>query len=251
MPYGIPYMAPQFFTPRTSGGGGFVPTDIVGCLSWLPKDGTALGAVSNWPNSGTDGHTEDAVQATGGNQPTATASVFGSHHGIVYNGSSDFLQTAGQIVTTAGTVFLVFSANSFSNAYTSLLSTESGAQGWTYLFKSNQKTAFYWSGASVTRFYDGSGAATLVLNTPVIAMIRWDASAGESRINGAVDGTFSAPFGTITGGGLFLGNSPFAGRLLDGAQGELVIYDTYLSDADANQVGNYMAGWSGISWTNI
>lgn len=81
---------------------------VAGVLAWYRGDDVAAGAVSSWPDQ--SGNANDALQATGANQPLAVANVLNGHAGISFSGNPKVLTVASPVgldVTTGLHIFVV------------------------------------------------------------------------------------------------------------------------------------------------
>lgn len=234
----------------------FVPTDISGLILWLDASDTSTitessGAVSQIDDkSGEDNH---FTQATGGQQPTTGTTTINSLNALQFDGG-DYMKHESMGYPTSGVIFMVAKVNTVDNSTDSLWCIDdasdyqaqaTGGQQPTYRFtinNNNMPNIFYTTG-------DLSGADHIFMYRHDYsdgAMDQWvDGVPGNK--NGATDYTtpYTTPIDTILMANRSETNYP------DADFGEWLIYDTALSVADMNTVGEYLADKWGITWTTI
>ena len=219
--------------------GGFVPTDIAGCMLWLPVDAGGLGPVQLWADSSGNGN--DALQGTLANRPTGNAVVLNGHNVVQFNGSTTFMQTPAFAAGQPNTIFIVLKMDTTSPA--NFICDGVGGANRNIFWDPGGNRALY-AGSVVS----GSAATT----SPEIWCGVFNGASSNLWINGILDASGDPGAQNLTNGLNIgsAGDSPPNGAL-NGYIAEVIIYNTSLSDADKNRVGNYQSGWSGIPWTNI
>ncbi len=235
-----------------SGGGSppsFAPTDISGLQLWLDAADTAsithsLNAVSQWNDK--SGNLNHAAQGTAAQQPlTNTRTVNGLN--VIDYPPSPFRQlsmpsTLDSIYLSANTTFLV--TNTDNIALDRGYYDAAGAPSNVSMALSNnatRKARYRHGNAAVSDI-----AGTLDTNPHILVRSYNGATSQTGYLDGGtgVSSTAAAvTVSSVTSMGSTFGNDCFYAEVLH--------YNSALSTADLNRVGNYLAAKWGITWTAI
>ncbi len=221
----------------------FAPTDISNLALWLDADDTATithtsGSVSQWDDK--SGNAYHAVQASGSSQPVTGTRTLNGLNVLDLDGSNDFMTlSSGLYDFPAGANTVIFTCQSDTNAASQAF------------FRESAYRIEILGGTSQVRMYNGSGQR--VVNDidsalPGIIVARRDGtnltlnhSNGKSSTGtGATNATLSQ---------LRLGTAGF--NYFNGIFAEICVYKKSLSDAEVNQLGEYLGTKWGITWTAI
>ena len=216
---------------------------------------TATG-VSEWRDkSGNGRHFTQSVSA---NQPAYSLDGINGLGSVSFDGTAKALQRAPEAwaFQYPVTVFIVFRAAAFTNAYNSLFEffTTSGpaTAGWSDLIKSNGRSAVYLtSTAGAQPNYDGTGVATYVTNRTYIFTGIHQNNSLFGLQNGNTDGSNSGSYTLRTNLGtspLYIGSSPLFSRYTNWQIGEVIITNNAaLSTIDRLKIEGYLAWKWGIA----
>ncbi len=243
---------------RSYGAGGsappaFVPTDIAGLQLWLDASDTAsithtANSVSQWNDK--SGNSRHATQGTATNQPTTNTTTINSLNAISFDGSNDRLVMNSGIHSITGgqnTAFIVIDSENrvdLRNIVRGRVTTDADERfgistnsGTTFVARNGTSNATDALTGAITDNYILVNHASSVLNAYVNGGV---AGGGGGFSSGACD--------QMVIGGYSATNDAqaYAGRI-----GEIIMYNSALSTADLNRVGNYLATKWGITWTNI
>jgi len=221
----------------------FSPTDIAGIQLWLDSSDASTitevaGAVSQWDDK--SGNTRHAIQATGANQPITNSRTINSVNVLDFNGTTHRMaSTFGATLTQPSTIFSVgvFDTN---NGYFYDGLTTSNRHG--YGHSTVNTRVFMFGGLEVF-------LATSQVLTPQIATSIFNTTSSLTYRNGV--SLLSGNAGSHTLQGLSIGSRFAPSDYLNGAIGEIIIYNSALSATDINRVGNYLASKWGITWTDV
>jgi hypothetical protein len=230
----------------------FNPTDISGCSLWLDGlDSSTMALsgsnVSQWRDKSINGY--NANQATAGNQPTF------SGNGVVFNGSSSYLQIASPVIRPAQ-IFIVAQ----SSSQTGHLLRKGSGGGVDFEF------AMRYNSGNVQVLYANTGSTVVtaqltggVTSSVVLLEGTWNGTTvtlytnGTQRATGALSGTqYVATTGATD---LRIGaeyasasntSGPFTGTLWNGTIYEIVMYNTFLSNGDRQKIEGYLADKWGL-----
>jgi hypothetical protein len=216
----------------------FSPSDITGLQNWLKADALALSnddPVTTWTAT-TGGN---AAQATAGRKPTFKTAVYGSLPTVRFDGTEDSMDfTIG--ADASQTIFVVAKRTATANA--TLFGLSGGANAQVFNASSGP-----WSYYNPTTPANAGSAQSIGV---VVVRYTSSASADVRGISGAW-AAFDPHDDFIGSTTLTIGNlSNGGGTPIDADICEVIIYDTPLSDADCNQVGNYLERW-GLTWTDL
>jgi hypothetical protein len=241
-------------------GPGFHPTDIPGCALWLDADDQATiqstgGRVTRWADRSNSHY--DFTQPTPASAPT-----IGTQDGrgtITFDGNSYIAWWDATSINLAHmTVFVVCEQTAEGGAAGVICGFPPTGSDW------DRPDAFAMSTADTSRFMEfgsagpqnfvvliGEGLAPpsvfvgVLGGTPDTSLIR-DGSERQSA---------STVAGRTMATGLIIGartqNSRAIFNYFTGWIGEVIIYDTALSDSDINTVGQYLADKWGTTWAPL
>ena len=229
----------------------FVPTDIANCVLWLDASDSATitetaGAVSQWNDKSTSGW--NATQGTGAQQPTTNSRTLNILNVLYFDGGDRLDLPSGIYGVSAGpnTAFVVWATDA-TTTNQRLLGGYTGVAGTRYGFLINDVAG----NAGVRNNSAGistNQAVTFNTSAHISALRR-----SGTNLDNIYDGnkTNAADAGDYTVISMHIGSSSALTFSLNGMIAEIVLYNSSLSDADANTVGNYLATKWGISWTNL
>jgi hypothetical protein len=233
MPYGIPFLQPQFFRPRQSGGAAFLPTDLSGCQVWLPANlmtGYVDGdPVSLWEDESGNGN--DWTQATGIRQPTYETGILNGNPCVRFVTSPNTTFMESSITgTLPATLFAVVIPRATLSGYVGIFSIASGPVMLGNLSGDNKWGAYVSS---------NDPANTQLVNGTPYALVM--STSGEFYANGAADGTYGG--GSTNQPSLIGGMS---GQSFEGDVLELAYYSAAKNATEAGQLMSYAASKYGI-----
>lgn len=226
----------------------FDPTTITGLISWLDASDTSTivssgGAVSQINDK--SGNSNNAVQATAGNQPsTGGATVNGLNSITFADASRRMTFPSGMLTITSGpwTILLVYK-DSTGNAIRRLLVGEL-----TGTFNHGLYTNTSTAGFNARQSANAAGSGfTLDTNVHCFGGRRSGTTLNAYRDGGANTATSSSAADT-TIDTLYLGGG---GVSMVGQFCEALVFNQSISSTDFNNVGNYLATKWGFTWTNI
>lgn len=243
----IPYynMLPLLFSKPS----GFVPTNIAGCQLWLDAADTgtiAPGATFTWSDKSGNGY--NAVQTTAARQPTTAIRSQNSLNVLDFDGGDRLDLPSGLygISNGANTSFVVWATDA-TTTNQRLLAGFTAADGTRYGFM-----VYDPAGQFTVRNNSGginqNQAVTFDTNAHIAALRRTGSTLDNIYDGNLTSGSTAANF---TVDSLYIGASNTLAFPLNGMIAEVIVYNSYLSNADANTVGNYLATKWGISWTNL
>jgi hypothetical protein len=229
-------------------GGGFVPTDITGCVLWLDASDTgtiteASGAVSQIDDKSSAGN--HATQGTGSAQPTTGTRTQNGLNVLDFDGTGDYLSSALTASDRTQTVFGVWLLDTINGDDMGLLGSAGGTGGRQVQFRTDtNRISVVKSWVAVLGDYS---VAAMAASTPYVSVTAiGDANFIQSLNDSAEETdtestTFTAArttvIGTDAGNGLF--------GYLNGWIAEIVVYDTQLGLDDRATVRDYLnAKWA-------
>lgn len=251
-------IAAQIGIPSTA----FVPTSIAGCKLWLDASDTATislsgSAVTQWDDKSGNGY--NFAQGTSANRPSSGTRTQNSLNVIDFDGTNDRLTTTAAksafnfLHSSTSTIFLVLKQDTVNNIK-SILNT--GLQS----FYANEIGFFIWSNTPSTYTIGASNSTDLVSEINAgfnETTARYDSIKSDpanatasnrlkySKSGGAFSGTntYSNTVTTSNSSQNFtLANTETVGTTpMDGWIGEVIIYDSILSDPDITSVQSYLA----------
>jgi len=234
------------YGPGGSSGGGappaFAPTDIADIILWYDASDTSsltqiAGSVSQMNDkSGSGFH---ATQGTALNQPiTGTRTINGLNcldcDGV--NARMEVPSGMYGIANGPNTLFAVFAKDVAGDTNDAAISGNSA--NWGVRITATQVSYRNFAAVNKNVTPDTSAHICIGIRSGTSQSVYYD---------GGVPGTnASAIDGTLTNL-----RSPASDGPLDGRWGEVITYARDLTDAEINQVGNYLAAKWGITWTDI
>lgn len=240
-----------FFT-----GSAFSPLQYSPALWFDASDASTIsesgGAVSQWDDK--SGNGRDAVQASGGAQPTTNSVTIGGKNALSFDGA-DYLTIPDFSYTLTGQTIFVVAQTSLTTEQHLFTHYDTGGnqRGWTLFASSGSNLLAH--GVST----DGtSGALVNVTSTPTtigsndrVLATRWAASDTDIYLDGTAATTGGAGAASMYNstaalaiGARFIGGS--AATFLTGKVGEVLLYDAALSDDDLAAVNSYLTSKWGI-----
>jgi hypothetical protein len=203
----------------------FLSTSIVGL-----NDGDL---VATWPDS--SGFGRDATQATEANRPTFKTGIFNGKPAVRWGQNSSQRLVTGLIAAQSQPSVTFAIGGGTGQTFFDAAPSASGRQ------------TFYNPSAGL--MYAGTEVNTGLAMTTAIWCFKWNGA--SSRVwRGGGSGSGSINVGTEAPNGLTLGNqvsNPNEG--IGGDIGAFMVSNGDLDIGTINQVGNYLASWSGLSWT--
>ena len=220
------------------------PTNISGLVRWYDAQsivGLNNGdAVSSWTDKvGTTNFTQTEASY----QPTyiSSSSVFGNKPCLFFDGTDNYL-TNSSVADSTITLFITAYITNVNlgamwdfkfSAGAACKITATGSDKWRYT-----STAMTNTGGTIS----ASGVVIANFDSTSSLSIRGQDGA---YTNGIPNGTYDDS-GDITGLGFYTGGSYFKGFV-----GEILIYDSSLTDANVNIVGEYLANRWNFTWTDL
>jgi hypothetical protein len=232
------------------------PVPQVGLVTWLRADAgvtSSGGNVSQWTDQSPFGN--NAVQASGGNQPTLTSNAINGEPALTFNGSSSYLSIPDNptLRPSAMTVIAVASSAGTGGGYTHILGKPYySSSSWNAPYSSYELSInstgvpFFNCSVAGTGGYDGAGTV-VNLNQPYLLAGMYDGTNVSFWQNGGTPATTSIS-GTLDNGdsttkNLVIGqasvNSPR--EYFNGQIAEVLIYNRVLSAAELQQAETYLA----------
>ena len=246
----------------------FSPTSIAGCQLWLDASDTATisvsgSAVTQWTDKSTNAYT--FTQATAGSRPSSGTRSKNSKNVIDFDGNDYLGSTAATSAWkflsdgTEHTMFVVANSDTPS-LYSATFGNANGTGTIGFhgpLFRDAPLTVETWitkgggAGASVVDNIGGTWVASTYYYITVRQKPSDGTAANRSKTQINLGTAFSNntqtatpsssnPTNSIILGGV-LNNSSVPSNQLDGAIGEIIIYNSYLSDTDTSTVQSYLA----------
>lgn len=226
----------------------FAPSDIADLVLWLDASDTTTmtqvgGSVSEWRDK--SGNAQHATQPTSAQQPAWGLRTLNTLNGLDFDGTDDWMDLPDTAIPyAAGTDFIVYIPDNTTRTYLVANSAVSppASNGRRYI--QNQQVNYGSGNRAITAT---SGNAILQLST-----ISGNGSPQTQYIN--VNGTTAS--GSVSRNGVSSGmniGSVNDGQLgfFDGVIFEYLNYSRVLSNAEINDIGNYLKNKWGLTWTNI
>ena len=222
--------------------GGFSPSDIASIHAWYDA---GIGVTTNasdvtlWEDQA---GTNDLSQSTQSLMPdsSASAAAFNNEEIVTFDSTDDYLKTiAFAALSQPNTIFHVASWTSETAFHYDGIA-------------SGSRHAFFQNGSGNWNMFAGDNAVDGAASTNVhVFGTLWSGASSALYIDGGTNAISSGAGGTHTLTGITLGtgynqSSP-GGMVL----AEFIIYDALLTDAEMNDVGNYLATKYGTTWTDL
>jgi hypothetical protein len=210
--------------------GGFAPTDIAGCWMWFDASNAgsitaSSGAVSQW--SDLSGNARHVTQGTGSLQPVTGSRTINSLNAISFNDASeDDLSRAGatpSVSTVIGVIqYDITGATSMWYGYNSIAVYQNGGaysmySGGAISGGTVDTSAHIW----IAVFDTAANGGGIYIDSPSAAVATGDKNGGNSATT--------------------LGRQGGGGNTFDGLMGEVIVYDSALSQADRTLVYDYLS----------
>ena len=234
----------------------FVPTSIANLALWLDANDSATitqvaGAVSQWNDKSGNGY--NATQGTGSRQPITNTRTINSKNTLDFDGTNDGMSLPSGLYTTlpnaANSIFIVFQSDNTGDADQTLIAGQIASSGVRYevafsttllevqnRFTSNSRTTTALTRDTTAKAVGFIRSGTTI--TPIVSGVAGTAGT-NSENNNAIT--------TLTVGSLV----DFSTNRFNGMIAEIIAYNSALSNANANLVGNYLASKWGITWTGL
>lgn len=218
----------------------------------LAHTGANDGFIVTWYDQ--SGNTRNLTQSTAASQPKIVSSgsvitTINSKPSLLFDGSDDFLDGTTLATFLDATDYTMFSGSR---------PTAGGggdSEGWGQPGIIGDSGGYQWHAWGLTKFIGGhwgseSREVKIDLSYPnvYIALSRYDDVIVSAYLNGTgstLSTTNDPSWSTQT---LRIGRQ---GGYMAGTAVEVVLWDTNLSNADANLIGAEMASYAGVSWTSI
>lgn len=231
----------------------FSPEDVDGLKQWMDAyEGVTEsgGFVSAWADQSGNGN--NAAQASGGAQPSYSATGFNSKPTLVFV-DNIWLDIASDLTASSSTIFVVYKLDDSADRFTNLLSYSGNLELWA----NSNKTVPTYEGVPVFFGPNALTASQHFLGTdgqntnPHLIQVSWNG--GDVNSAASYSGNFDRIAQTIESGGVF-GNtttSAIGRRLPGGSAGfigrisEIILYDGVVGSTDASKIRSYLARkWS-------
>ena len=245
---------------------GFDPLSIAGCKLWLDASDTSTislsgSAVTQWNDKSGNGY--NFAQGTSANRPSSGTRTQNGLNVIDFDGTNDFLTTTASksafnfLNNTTATLFLAMK-NDTTTGVQFIICNNGGSNGQIGIYYYTSSTNY------ISREGNGSGTPTYDItvagNNTNVKYLTYKSdpanATAANRIKFAVDnGAFSgantqtqAANASDSTRNLSIGDaeSPDSGIPMDGFFGEILIYNTILSNDDITDVQTYLSGKWGI-----
>jgi hypothetical protein len=198
--------------------------------------------------------TDHLNQTTAANKPTLQSGAGVLLNGqpvIRFDGTNDFLDTgAWTDLSQPNTVVIVAKSAAASPALLTVNLFDSGVS------TAAKRNVLYVLSGGTDNWYLYSGTGPFGFDTTRVADASWhqhlclfSGAASSHWLDGGTAATGNA--GALAMGSLCVGTFSGAGAFFAADISEIVVYDANLSDADKNQVGQYLGTRYGLSYTDI
>lgn len=245
-------ITPYGSTKNTAPPAPFTPLTLSPAL-WLDASDTSTitetaGLVSQWDDK--SGHINHATQSTGSYQPITGARTVNGLNAIDLDGTSDHFilpSSLYSIPAANNTVFIAYQSDSLTRDQRILTGELSSGSRW-YIRHDANSSKFSVGNSNP---YSGAARASIAKDAAQHSGLLYR---NGTEIYGYYDDTKTAT-GTandVTLDGLYLGSGPGGASLhFDGLLCEIIMFNKALSNAELNQVGNYLSTKWGTAWTDI
>lgn len=229
------------------GGAAFTPLSVAGCVLWHDASDTSSitssgGAVSQWNDKSASGW--HVTQSTAAEKPTTGANTQNGRNTISFDGG-DLLRHGSTTTVPASnyTIFMAFKKTGANLGFEAAPVT---------LTSGNSPRPFdAYNGIRFSYGTGGGGYPDVRSITSFSVLLSRDTS---NTLSEYVNGVFAkAASGSLTNTSqvLTIGSRGDSFTRLRGDVGEIIIYNSSISNADANTVGSYLAAKWGTSWATI
>lgn len=239
--------------------GGFNPSQISGCELWLQADdfttiyeGTAT-RVLEWLDKSGNGNNAFAYLASGTSSVPINGTGFpGTSNAMIFNGGSHAFNLPAALYGIAGaanTVFVVLSSAGSGDATQNIITGYNGTPAARWGINRTSTTIGVLNDTSDATY---TTQASTLSTTPIIVAMNYNGSATvQPSING-VKGTPGSGGGVVANftSMTISGNPGQTATRFNGSISDIIIFNSSLTSAQMNAVGNYLSALRGISWTN-
>ncbi len=232
----------------------FAPTDIANLSLWLDASDTSTiteigGAVSQWDDK--SGNNNHATQGTASNQPVTGTRTMNGLNTLDFDADYMLLPSGLYNITTAdNTVISVFATDDISSDQRIYSGNDSATPNSSRLMTRLN----FGTSSSIDHRSTGTTETAVIPITkntnPHINLAVRSGNVLSAYYDGGSAAT-SAASNTILASLKIGSNTSGNGAWFDGRLIELIMFNRALTDTEINQVGNYLAGKWGITWTDI
>lgn len=241
----------QYFSDKW---GIFIPTQLNSLVMWLDAaEGVTLNGpdVSNWADQSGNGN--DAVQAVASNQPLFNATGLNGFPSLGLDGATEFmdvLDSPSIDITSSFTAYFVINAAVFSN-FPNLIARNFNT-GYRLLLgpSTGQLSTVVANGA----FQLDTSPSAISLSTDTILEFHYEINGTINfTANGVSLGTQTNTLSGVNSNNavLNIGVANGGTNFYEGEMAQILLFNTLLSTANRNNVGNYLANRYGLTWTTI
>ena len=224
----------------------FIPPPVAGYIMWLDGqdgDNTIIlngSKVAEWQDKSGQGN--NLSMSTELNQPTYTASGINGKPSLVFNGDNTVLKLSGFATGTLSQPILLFIVVHFTSL-TPFDKFTDGYGGTNRLLSGYS----YGGGRLIITMADNliTGTNVVTTNTPYVIGEVFNTSSSKIIVNGSTVASGDIGAGTVIG--LTLGAIYYTATGIDGMIGEVVMYNSMLSDSEIQSVEEYLGNKWGIT----
>ena len=245
---------------------GFAPSAVAGLQVWLDaSDASSLfdaasggslvaadGAVARWQDK--SGNARHATQATSGSRPLRKTSQQGGKDALLFDGVDDLLRVSYNAAGSSGiTIFAVFRRVSASTVYAFSNYEYSPGNGRGLLFGGTTSNAVNASGRPDGTSAFRSASSGNATTSYVVAAAQWNGANLLAYSNGAGQSSTPASAASLQSSDSIVIGATYAAdpALIQSFSsigiGEIIVYDSALSDANRALVENYLLAKWGVS----
>ncbi len=228
--------------------GPFIPTSLPDLAAWYDAADTSSivqsgGSVSQWNDKSSN--SRHATQGTGANQPVTGTRTINGRNVLDFDGSNDSLICPAATANYGATTFIAVHLSDVTTSNLAIYNSDGAGGASTRFFFNSQEFAI------------GNGArarASLTSGSAIINVGRVNQTGSATqRIIWNNEAELSNAVSRLGVGSNFRLGSGGAGSgsFYNGTLAEIMIYHRELSNAEVNQIANYLATKWGITWTNI
>lgn len=214
--------------------------------------------MSAWDDLSGSGHS--LVQATGGLQPATGTRTHNGLNVLDFDGGDNLYDSTAALPVDIFQVFVVAAQDSAADFVGVVSATPSSgndnnsADGWVVEAGQNNSTPALNAnhGSAPARIFQPRPFPAAVYHgvaTSTSAQLTLYKNGAAGGLSGGRNGAGATSSGVLVGQRYLGGVSGAYG--LDGWIGEIIVYDSVLSVADTNTVGNYLADKWGFTWADL
>jgi prepilin-type N-terminal cleavage/methylation domain-containing protein len=237
----------------------FRPTDLANLRLWLDLyDSTTLytgsncttgqaptsGTIGCWKDKNNSGTLYNATQATANLQPTYVASALKGNPGLLFNGTSTYMNNTTFALGTTGSFFAVAATNVTGGTYRRIITNEANfymglsVGGLNYL-------SIYGNGSAWVTTGDFTSPTALTTGTYYV-LDSINNGTDTPYVNGVAAGTPRAGAMSAFSDGYHIGMHTAGGQWWSGYIAEIIIYNAAISAANRQSVERYLGAKWGI-----